>query len=139
MKTLRFINLTGVHIYDHLRYEEILFRHTKQNWMIWNRGPVQPSIVLGYSGKVNELVNVNKSKQDGIPLIRRFTGGGTVIVDQSTIFNSFIMNADEAQTQPYPRNIMSWTESIYRPVFTRLTLADITKVQSLIHNLLEGV
>lgn len=30
--------------------------------------------------------------RDNVPVIRRFTGGGTVIVDEETLFGSLIMN-----------------------------------------------
>ena len=42
------------------------------------------SIVLGYSGKIHELVNVEAAAADKVPLVRRYTGGGTVVVDRST-------------------------------------------------------
>ena len=60
------------------------------------------------------------SNNGGISLIRRFTGGGTVIVDNNTVFVSFIMNNKHVASQPYPRELMSWTEKIYNPVFERL-------------------
>lgn len=51
-------------------------------------------------------------------MIRRFTGGGTVIVDHGTIFVSFICNKDDVpNVQPYPRPIMSWSSLIYTQVF----------------------
>lgn len=56
--------------------------------------------------------------QDKIPVIRRFTGGGTVIVDDGTIFVSFICNKDDVpHVQPYPRPIMSWSSLLYSKVF----------------------
>ena len=42
------------------------------------------AIVLGFSAKVPELVNLELAANDRIPLIRRYTGGGTVVVDNST-------------------------------------------------------
>lgn len=55
-----------------------------------------------------------------VSLIRRYTGGGTVVVDSSTVFVSFIMNSADSSCQPYPREIMSWTENIYKPVFKKI-------------------
>ena len=55
---------------------------------------------------------------DQIPVVRRFTGGGTVVVDPSTIFVTFICNKDAvAGLQPYPQPIMSWTGALYNKVF----------------------
>eukprot|EP01035_Chromulina_nebulosa_P017941 gene17941-23565_t len=54
---------------------------------------------------------------DKIEIIRRFTGGGTVIIDKDTIFSTFIMNTEDAKSLPYPKNIMAWSEPIYKEVF----------------------
>ena len=42
------------------------------------------AIVLGFSAKVPELVNLEDAVRDKVQLIRRYTGGGTVVVDSST-------------------------------------------------------
>ena len=56
--------------------------------------------------------------RDQIPVIRRFTGGGTVIVDQGTIFVTLICNKDAVpDIQPFPRSIMSWSGQLYSQVF----------------------
>lgn len=56
--------------------------------------------------------------RDGVPVIRRFSGGGTVIVDHGTIFVTFICNKDTVPgIQPYPQPIMSWSSLIYNKVF----------------------
>lgn len=124
MKSLKILNLRGCHIFQQLRWEEILLRHTSHNWLVWNTGPVDPVIVVGYGGKAHELVHIDVAERDGIPLIRRYTGGGTVIVDQNSVFSSFIMNAEDASVTPYPKNIMKWSEDIYGPVFGKLLLPE---------------
>jgi len=107
-------------LFDQLKYEEMLLRHSKENWCLVSSGPHRPHIVLGLSGKVDKLVHVPRVARDDIPMIRRFSGGGTVIVDSSTVFVTFIVNAKDAQTAPYPRDIMRWTEGVYGPVFRDL-------------------
>ena len=73
---LRFVNLGGrIGIYEQLRVEEILMRHSNENWYIVNRGAPTPSIVLGISGKVQDLVELDLCIRDEVPLIRRFSGG----------------------------------------------------------------
>lgn len=42
--------------------------------------------------KPRELVHGAAAAAAGVPLLRRFTGGGTVVVDGDTIFTSLIMN-----------------------------------------------
>ena len=73
---LKFVNLRGrMGIYDQLKIEELFMRHQKDNWYLLNTGIDQPSVVLGISGKVHELVNLRRCMDDQIPLIRRFSGG----------------------------------------------------------------
>jgi len=68
--------------------------------------------------KISELVEVRSVLRDQIPVIRRFTGGGTVIVDQGTIFVTLICNKDAVpDIQPFPRSIMSWSGQLYSQVF----------------------
>lgn len=123
-KSLNFVNLTGQHIYDGLRMQEVLLRHTNQNWCIYNTGPMQPAIVLGYSAKVPTLVDVGLVQKNNIPLIRRFTGGGTVIVDHRAFFTSLIMTAEDLGIMAYPKNIMMWSETIFKPVFSEIATSD---------------
>lgn len=68
--------------------------------------------------KPAELLEVSSVIRDRVPVIRRFTGGGTVIVDRGTIFVTFICNKDAfPDVQPYPKPIMTWSSLIYSKVF----------------------
>lgn len=59
-----------------------------------------------------------------VPIIRRFTGGGTVITDENTLYISLIMNKAQVPSSPlYPREVMKWSESFYAPVFNSLAPA----------------
>ena len=53
---------------------------------------LNPTIVMGLSGKVENLINVEKAKELHLPVIKRFSGGGTVVVDNSTFCLTFILN-----------------------------------------------
>ena len=53
---------------------------------------LNPTIVMGLSGKVEKLVNVEKARELHLPVIKRFSGGGTVVVDDSTFCLTFILN-----------------------------------------------
>lgn len=78
--------------------------------------------------------------RDRIPIIKRYSGGGTVVVDQSTLYASLIMNEVALLGLPYymytsssrpvccvqaaagvpafPRDIMTWSaDCVYKPVF----------------------
>lgn len=119
---LRVLRLRGMSILDQLLLEEVLLRKSTSNYFILNSDmrKEDTSIVLGYSGKIAELVDVAALQERPVHLVRRYTGGGTVIVDPSTLFASFIMNSQDVPSLPYPRDIMRWSEGIYGPVFDRL-------------------
>lgn len=68
--------------------------------------------------KPSELLEIGSVLKDNVPVIRRFTGGGTVIVDKGTVFVTLICNKDSVpDLQPYPRPIMSWSGLLYNQVF----------------------
>ncbi|XP_057768149.1 uncharacterized protein LOC130988354 isoform X2 [Salvia miltiorrhiza] len=115
---INFLRLKGVSILQQLHLEERLLRTSSENWCIINDETTRPTIVMGVSGKPKELLETDAVLRDEIPVIRRFTGGGTVIVDQGTIFVSFICNKDAIPgLQSYPRPIMSWSSLIYKNMF----------------------
>ncbi|GAB4860912.1 hypothetical protein Ancab_036073 [Ancistrocladus abbreviatus] len=115
---MNLIRMKDVPILEQLHLEEQLLRTSSENWCIINDGTKDPTIVVGISGKVDELLNVNRVLHDQIPVIRRFTGGGTVIVDDGTVFVTFICNKDAVPgLQPYPRSIMAWSGLLYDTVF----------------------
>ena len=77
------------------------------------------SIVLGLGGKPKELLNLDKIRQDGILCIKRFSGGGTVVVDHSSLFTTFIGRTNKnpeasssIDVDPYPRELMQWTADV---------------------------
>lgn len=52
--------------------------------------------------------------RDGIAVIKRFSGGGTVIVDADTQFVSLIFNAAATpNVQLFPVPLMQWTGDLY--------------------------
>ena len=55
--------------------------------------PADPptSVVMGISGKPRELMDIPRCQELGVPVIRRFTGGGTVVITDEVYLVSFIM------------------------------------------------
>ena len=66
------------------------------------------------------LLNIPLVRKVGIPVIKRFTGGGTVVVDKDTLFATLLMRQDDMPgVRPYPRDIMTFMEAFYQHVFTK--------------------
>jgi lipoate-protein ligase A len=114
--TLHILHLHGCPIFEQLQIEEALLRSDERNWCIINEGS-SPAIVMGISGKPHELIDLDQARNNNIPIIKRFSGGGTVIVDEQTLFVTFIFQKDTFSFPAYPEPILKWTESIYKPVF----------------------
>ncbi len=68
--------------------------------------------------KEDELIHVEEAKKAGIQIIKRFSGGGTVVVDHNTVFATLIMQAEAVPgLECYPRPVMKWSEGFYKNVF----------------------
>ncbi|KAG2386233.1 hypothetical protein C9374_002679 [Naegleria lovaniensis] len=129
-------------IYDMLRLEESIMRcdSNKENiYILTNEGTPEKSIIMGSSGNVEKLVFTENTIKDKIPIVKRFSGGGTVLVDEQTVFVSIIGSHQflkyssfdpnltrkimereqdhEIQYKAYPEEIMSWTHGFYNPIF----------------------
>lgn len=113
---INLIHLKNYKILDQLKLEEFLLKNLNGNFCLINEG-TNPAVVLGVSNKVDDLVNIDNAKKDNIPLIKRFTGGGTVFVDQKTVFVSFIFSNNLINIELFPENIIKWAESFYKNVF----------------------
>lgn len=112
---VRLVRTSGLCILRQLRLEEKLLRSPGAgNWCLLNDGTPERSVVLGISGKPHQLVDVRRALDDGVRVIKRFSGGGTVIVDRDTQFVTLVMNAAAVPDLAlFPRQIMDWTGSLY--------------------------
>lgn len=119
----KLLKLDKVSILEQLRIEEALLRAGQGNWCIINSGS-SPAVVMGISGKPEKLVHVERLKEDNIPLIKRFSGGGTVYIDPDTVFATFICEADLLPILPQPKPILDWSAAIYRPFFPGFELRE---------------
>ena len=77
------------------------------------------AIVMGIGGKPENLIDVSSARDDGVLVLRRFTGGGTVVVDHSSLLTTLIMrDSSLPHLNPYPRDIMGWTaDAVFGPAF----------------------
>lgn len=110
---INFCLLENTPIFKQLQIEEALLRADNENWCILNIGSPK-SIVMGLSSKMDELLEKSLIERDQIPIIQRFSGGGTVIVDENTLFGTFIFQAKEHFISPFPKPILDWTASFYK-------------------------
>src|SRR5687767_508106 len=112
--TFHLLRLQNIPIFKQLQIEEALLRADQRNWCVVNEGS-SPAIVMGISGKYDQLVNHNLMLQKPVPLIRRFTGGGTVFIDEHTCFYTLIGNREILNIPCYPERLLRWTEELYAP------------------------
>ncbi|KAL2621244.1 hypothetical protein R1flu_001449 [Riccia fluitans] len=87
---MRILKLRNFPIFDKLKLEELLLRMSADNWCLLNDGTSPQLIVMGISGKPEKLLEVEKVVKDCVPVIKRFSGGETVIVDEGTLFVTLI-------------------------------------------------
>ncbi|MCB1108486.1 MAG: lipoate--protein ligase family protein [Chlamydiia bacterium] len=103
------LHLRNFPILEQLQIEEALLRCDEEEWCIINEGST-PAIVMGISGKAETLIQTHLNT---LPIIKRYSGGGTVVVDENTLFVSFICKA----VLHCPKSIMQWSADLYQPVF----------------------
>ena len=109
--TFSVVRLHGVPVLRQLQIEEALFRAGTGNWCLINDG-TDPAIVLGISGSPDEVRD-----SCPYPLVRRFSGGGTVVVDEGTVFCSLIFDQSGLPVPSTPRDVMQWSRELFRPAF----------------------
>ena len=111
---VRVVRTRGLDVLRQLRLEEALLRVDSGNWVIVNDGAPSPAVVLGISGRPHRLVDVAAAHRDGLRVIKRFTGGCTVVVDRDTQFVSIILNRDAVPgLELFPAPLMRWTGELY--------------------------
>lgn len=112
MDKLYLLDLGSRPIFEQLRLEEALLRTSALNICLVNRGSPR-TIVMGISGNPERLLHTSQVQSDRIPVIRRFSGGGTVIVDEDTLFISFLMTKEAVPVAPFPEPILRWSSELY--------------------------
>ena len=60
---------------------------------VWE--PQQYFLVLGYANKASQEINLEVSRERGIPILRRCSGGGTVLQGPGCLSYSLILKIDE--------------------------------------------
>ena len=84
------------------------------------------AIIMGIGGKPEKLIDIQSAKNDNVLVIKRFSGGGTVVVDHSSLWTTFIGRNKilKDRVKPYPREIMEWSaDTIFSPAFKMMNTA----------------
>lgn len=110
---LNYLKIKNVPILQQLQLEEALLRTDSTNWCLINEGS-PPAIVMGISGKADSLIHFELLNKNPIPVIRRFSGGGTVVVDEQTIFITLICNSEAIKIPSFPNQILCWNGNLYK-------------------------
>jgi lipoate-protein ligase A len=85
-----------------LQIEEALLRGkhplvTGQSFFLLNQPPpYEKAVVMGLSNKTELLVHLDAAERDGVQIVRRFSGGGTVYVDQQCWMVTMLIHKHEA-------------------------------------------
>lgn len=107
------LHLKAYPIFQQLQLEEALLRTDDGNWCLINEGS-PPAIVIGISGKQEHLINEELLRQRPIPIIRRFSGGGCVFIDERTIFSTLICHGKAVDIPRFPQQVLRWSGELYR-------------------------
>mmetsp|Transcript_1239 Transcript_1239/g.1586 ORF Transcript_1239/g.1586 Transcript_1239/m.1586 type:complete len:304 (+) Transcript_1239:80-991(+) len=137
---LNWLDLRGscLSVLERLCLEEVLLRHDNRSWaLVGNHKPLPHCylsngvsskknnsciIVMGIGGKPKDLLNLDLVRKDDITIVKRFSGGGTVVLDHNSIWTTFIgRKSDFPEVEAFPRHIMAWTANeIFGPLFAKL-------------------
>lgn len=114
IKNCNFLHLSGTPIFTQLQLEEALLRNCTENICLINMN-VAEAVVLGISRSPSEDLYLSVLQADNIPIIRRYSGGGTVFIDKDSILVTWIMNSSKPMISS--QDLMLWTYQIYAPIF----------------------
>lgn len=118
-QTIYVLRLDKTSIFRQLQIEEALLRNDWRNVCILNHGSCE-AVVMGISGRPERLLDADKLVSMNVPLIKRFSGGGTVFVDSDTLFVTFILDKKFLAFPLFPEPVMRWSGQFYQGLFSSL-------------------
>lgn len=127
-RVINLVHLPQLPILNQLLLEETIFRapliEKHVGWVFYNDytktkslNTISPfTIVLGRSQNPREMVFEDIVLKDSVPLIRRYSGGGTVLLSPSTFLVSFLLPHCFFESS-YPLAALKWSGNLYSKVF----------------------
>jgi len=113
---MQYLKVKNFPILEQLQLEEALLRADCNNWCLINQGS-PPAIVMGISGKKEVVIQEDFYRHNPLPVIRRFSGGGTVVIDEHTLFITLICNSKAVSIPAFPEPILQWNGTLFsRPL-----------------------
>jgi lipoate-protein ligase A len=113
MPPLYWIFLGNTPIFRQLQIEEALLRKEEASFCLVNYG-APLAIVMGISNQMSEVLNISTLLQKPIPLIRRCSGGGTVVINPDTLLISFIIDKRDLNIPLFPEKVHLWCTHLYK-------------------------
>jgi lipoate-protein ligase A len=95
---MQFLDVTLPSLEENLALDEALLLQTEESGGEWLRLWEWPTlaVVLGAAGRLAEDVNEAACLADGVPILRRASGGGTVLLGRGCLLFSLILSYDRA-------------------------------------------
>lgn len=117
---LRLIELTLPEAAENVALDEALLRQVEETdgapvLRLWELE--QYAVILGRANRVEMNVNVEACRRDGVPIVRRFSGGGTVLLGPGALVFSLFLRVESG---PHLANIDAATAIVLDRVLAPL-------------------
>jgi len=99
------INNTYTNAYFNLASEEYLLKNFSEDiFMLWQN---EPSVIVGKYQNVLAEINLDFAEKNGLKIVRRFSGGGTVFHDSGNLNLTFIENNKNVNFDRFTQRIIN--------------------------------
>lgn len=96
-----------------LAAEDYLFHYLPDSiFMLWQN---DPAVIIGKHQDVQSEVNLDFARTHALPIVRRFSGGGTVYQDQGNLNLTFIENTSRPDFGKYTRFLQDFLRAYSIP------------------------
>ena len=99
MFTIKHCDLTLASPAENLACDEALLDHFEEvggSGVLRFWEPTQPFVVIGYSNRISTEVHAEYCRQAGIPILRRCSGGGTVLQGPGCLNYSLVLRIEDS-------------------------------------------